>query len=175
MSTRKRTVKTDYDMENMVLNLSLVDPTTAVDEEGNEKEPEVYRSFSLPFDELPEEMQRRVSLFGYHQLLVQRSGPTGATLEEKAENIEDVSRQLIEGTWSARAIGGGAGPIPLAARALARVKGVPESVAQAKWKSLDKATKETLKANAKIAAAMEEIREESRETPSMDLDDLIAA
>lgn len=170
----KRTVRANYDLESMNLIMALLSPETKYDDEGNELDPEVLHSLTFSFEELPEEIQRKSSLFGLHQLLVQRSGPTGTTTEEKKQNMEDVYRQLVEGQWSARATGGIGGSIPLAARALARVKDVSESVAYNTWKELDKETKEALKANPKIVSAMEEIKSEAQEAPSLSLDDLVS-
>ncbi len=169
----KRTVRANYNLEEMTLNVALLSSETKYDDEGEELDPEVLHNLNFTFDELPEEIQRKTSLFGLHQLLVQRSGPTGTTTEEKKQNMEDVYRQLVEGQWSARATGGIGGSIPLAARALARVKNVSESVAYNTWKELDKETKEALKANEKIVAAMEEIKSEAVSAPQVSLDDLI--
>lgn len=176
MSANPYRVKWDLDTENGTATAILTEKTT--DENGDDVAQEVSRETYEIQTLIDAGVGNFIALYGLSKILQDRSSSKSAG-PEKMEEMENVFGYLREGQTKAPRSGGGGGGtssgVPLVVEAIARIKGVSVSEASRSWKQTDKATKEAIKENDKVAKAMEEIKEERKaaESSEVDLGDLV--
>lgn len=124
------------------------------------------RDLRLPVADLAPEVMTRAMIHGLVQKVsdaaaIPRDVNTGrsATSEEKRAAMATVVETLLGGEWNRRAPAGATSEA-LTVRAIARVKQCTVDVARAAWDRLSAEEKKALRANARILAAVAEIRAE---------------
>lgn len=141
--------------------------------EGSGEYREVLDSETLDLNEYPENIIWNLIYSGVSGVLGQRTSEIKGA-RDKLDYLR--GREFVQwpnGNWAARRASAGGGPVPLWIRAVARVKGVAESVAAREAEKLEPEDREKIKNNPKILEAMEELRAEAQEAEAPDFSDLL--
>lgn len=133
--------------------------------------------------ELSEEIRHMCMMHGLKQKLIDaaaisRNPETGrsATVGDKYEAVREVAERLLAGEWNKRREAGEGGTGGLLLRALTRMYAGRMDAEQVKaWLAeKDDKTKAALRKNPQVAAMIETIRAESKDTSGVDTDSLLA-
>lgn len=169
LSTAKHRVVVELDPAKMLATMTIID-------RENEK-PVPNGIFSLGAADIAESLRPMVALYGIKALLSDRTSDisfgTGATPEQKMEAWGEVAELLKAGTWE-RERKAGAPVVSAEVEALAQLKSISVAEAQTALRKYDKATKEKILANPKIAELAKQIKEARTKAETLDLGDLAA-
>jgi hypothetical protein len=154
------------------LSVNLNADAMSVDVTVKERESdEVVDTHSFPATEIHESLKGNVALYGYSKLLQDRSSDT-STGPDKLAAMKGVAEQLASGQWQKeRKVG--APTVSCEVEALAQLKQITVPQAQAALRRYDKAQREAILGNDKIAALAAEIREARSTEEVVDLADLV--
>lgn len=143
-SGRIQVAKKDYDSETATFSIVFADGT----------------SHEVALSDLPQEIQLNLALHGLSQKLGDSYASVKGDVNAAKEKFAATLKQLLAGEWAAKREGEGSSKVTELAEAIARIKGVEVSVANA---AVGKATDDQIKgwkANAKVKAVIAEIRAE---------------
>lgn len=166
-----------YDLINTVVNVALVQ----VAEDESET---VLKQFALDAAEYPESfttgdeaVTKSLAGYGLQKLIQDRTSQVSGDVEKKFEAMLAEGERLKGGEWRAAVerSAGGATPKadPILAQAVAELQGLTIPVATAALAAMDKEKLAKLRANDRVKAVVDRIREESKAAATVDLGDLL--
>jgi hypothetical protein len=154
-----------YTASALVLSVTVVDDQTE----------EVLQTLTIGVDEVPDllangEDEESLKLYAIRKLLQERSSSEKDT-EVKFQSMLDTADILRSGKWKSDETKARVAQIdPVFAQALANLKGKPIATIVSNLQSLDKAARDSLRANPKVVAEIERVRAEANAAESETLD-----
>lgn len=156
MAKRSQRLSVSYNTEEMLISFSV---KNAADE--------VLSTQSFDFNDVHDSLQDQVSLYGLNKLLTDRTSDEKDKVAKLGSMVE-VMRRLYEGEWAKERQVGAIVTSP-EVEALAQIKEINVSTAQAALGAYDKETRAKILANPQVVELAAQIREarQQQEVPSL--------